>query len=575
VGVNVIEQLAHALEDILGALQKDIIVPTPGLFTICYTAIDAIQDAQKTYEEGKTSPPPSTLRAMADLESLREAIPHGGLKEPVRDPAPEPVKPAEEPRKKTGKLDVANLRNALQAANGDVEPSGAPPPAAPSAPPQPAPAPQEEAPAPTPGNGTSASSPAYDETIRVSVSKLDSLMAQLSELLITKIHAEQRLAQVRQAQEYMMLWQKEWLAARSAYGRVTRHSITPEDAPRQVKELNRLMEYLQVSQDRLREMTALLNSITREYHSDTMQLSLVIDRLEEEVKRVRMLPLNTITSGFGRMVRDIAQSSGKDVVLELRGVDVELDKRVLEQIKDPIIHLLRNAIDHGIETPQKRIANGKPSQGTITLSAEQLGKDVAISISDDGNGIDVDAIRQSALRRNVPGAATMSDNELVELIYNSGFSTSPIITDVSGRGVGLDVVRRNVETLRGRIHVEWTPSKGARFNLILPLTLTSSRALLVRASSQLFAIPVNAIERIEYTRPDQIESMGGHDTIRYEDRPLMLVNLSDVLNLPRPETRASDRIRWSFSALPSGKWHSPWMRSPMSRKSSSKVWVAN
>lgn len=223
-------------------------------------------------------------------------------------------------------------------------------------------------------------------------------------------------------------------------------------------------------------------------------------------------------------------------MLQIVGGDTELDKRVLEQIKDPLIHMLRNAIDHGIEPPQQRVALGKPRSGTITLTAEQLGKDVLICVSDDGAGLDLDAIRQTIARHGVD-AQTLSEIELVEGIFKVGISTSPIITDISGRGVGLDVVRRNVEALHGRIDVDWTPGEGAAFTLTLPLRLTSSRGLLVRVSNELFAIPLNAIERIMYISPQEISPLEGQDTVLYNGRPLTLVQLGDVLELPRAEAQ--------------------------------------
>ena len=280
-------------------------------------------------------------------------------------------------------------------------------------------------------------------------------------------------------------------------------------------------------------MSALIDALFREYNSDTLQMALVIDGLEDEIKRVRMLPLNTITGTFARMVRDLAQTYGKQAVLEITGGEVELDKRVLEQIKDPLIHLLRNAVDHGIETPEKRLALGKPACGTITLAVEHSGKDVTISVADDGAGMDLEAIRKAALRRNIPNAATFSEAELVELIYHTGFSANPIITDVSGRGVGMDVVRRNIENLHGQINLEWAPNQGSRFILTIPTSLTSSRGLLVRVSDQSFAIPLNAIERILQVHPSEVSSVGGHDTLRYDGKPLMLAHLGDVLGLPR------------------------------------------
>jgi two-component system chemotaxis sensor kinase CheA len=405
-----------------------------------------------------------------------------------------------------------------------------------------------------------------DETIRVSVGKLDALMAQLSELLVTKIRAEQRLVQVRQLQDSMAGWQKEWLAIRSAYGRLIHrsHEVNsalglpepsrwPEAPPsiaegrgpngkeggRLAKDVSLLLDYVDANQERLQAMQALTNDLSRQYVKDTAQMSLVIDELEQEIKRVRMLPLSTITGPFGRMVRDLAKNENKEAVLQIVGGETELDKRVLERIKDPLIHLLRNAVDHGIELPEEREAMGKPRSGTIVLSAEQMGNNILIGVSDDGAGLNPESIRRALVRRGVRGAQAMSETDLVEAIYQAGVSTSPIITDISGRGVGLDVVRRNVEVLHGQIDQEWVQGGGTTFRLTLPLTLTSSRGLLVRASNRLFAIQFHAIVRIDDIELDEISTLEGHDTVLHNGRPLTLVRLSDVLGLPAAGARES------------------------------------
>ncbi len=574
VGVTAIEQLAHALEDVLGGLQKETIEPGQELFNACYRGLDAIQLVQSVYESGGVMLPAQVLKALSDLDAFRRR-PAG--KEPpaemrvegIGKPAAEQAPPAPERPAVESKPAVKQVQEPLPQTAAVAPPPAqkakiteSPPETNLVEPPAPAVAPSQPAPA--------------DETIRVSVSKLDALMAQLSELLVTKIRAEQRLAQVRHAQEFMAMWQKEWQAVRSDYSRLARQASSAplpsvdmetmsvgaqpqaqaaqgtldashgKAAIRQSQELMHVLNYMTASQEWLREMNTLMNTLAREYSSDTMQMALVIDGLEEEIKRTRMLPLNTITGQFGRMVRDLAQTAGKEATFNIVGGEVELDKRVLEQIKDPLIHLLRNAIDHGVELPEQRAAAGKPRVAAITLTAEQLGKDVVLCVSDDGKGLDVDAIRRAAARRGVPDVQALSEAEVVELIFNPGFSTSPIITDVSGRGVGLDVVRRNVETLRGRFGVEWKAGAGTTFTLVLPLALTSSHGLLVRVSDQLFAVPLNFIERILNISPEHIEALGGHDTLRYnpedgsgQERPLMLVHLSDVLNLPRTPLRAN------------------------------------
>jgi two-component system, chemotaxis family, sensor kinase CheA len=532
VSVTAIEQLAHALEDVLGGIQRGEFQLTTGLFTACYRALDAIQTVQAAYEAGQTTPPAEVLEALVNLDLLQ--------KQPALDSSnAEPVIPKAEKSspgnnhfrqgKSTDKAMQSGLTNLVEAlVQSDQEESM-----------------ENEGriiklkekaeisdPVPTqfPPTGM-----VVDETIRVNVSKLDALMAQLSELLITKIHADQLLSQIQRAHDFAVLWQKEWLVTRNSYswlerqnGDLTVHTNNPTHFH---KELAKVLEYVNFSQNGLRDLSGILNTLMQQHQSDVMQMSLVIDRLEDDIKRLRMLPLNTITDSFGRMVRDLAQAAGKNVVLEIRGGDVELDKGVLEKIKDPIIHLLRNAVDHGIESPEKRIEAGKPSQGTIILSAEAVGREIAISVTDDGAGLDTNAIRQAALRREVANVQEMTNEELVQLIYVSGFSTSPIITDVSGRGIGLDIVRRNTELLHGEISIDWKPGVGTRFTLNLPLTLTSSHALLVRASDQWFAIPLNTIERILYIQPEDVTSVGTNATIRFEGQQIMLVRLSNVLEL--------------------------------------------
>lgn len=514
VGTTAVEQLAHAVEDVLTAMLSGTLESRPELFSACYRALDAIQAVHQAYLAGETTPPVQALQALADLEPFR---PHKGA---VAHAAPTPVPdPAAAP--------VATPAPAPVAAPAPA------PVAAPSAPRQP-----DMPAAPT------VSAP--DETVRVSIAKLDALMAQLSELLVTKIRAEQRLAQVRQAQESIALWQKEWLAIRGTYNRLARSAGGNGHAPKTHggnghdelgKETLRLVGYAGGSQERLRDMGALMNNLARQYASDTMHMSMVIDRLEEEIKRVRMLPLSTITGSFGRMVRDLAQAAGKEAALTIAGGDTELDKRVLEQVKDPLIHLLRNAVDHGVEPPEQRLARGKPRSGSITLAARQSGKDVVLSVADDGAGLDMAAIRQAIASHGGIEAQALDDTEVVEAMFSAGVSTSPVVTDLSGRGVGLDVVRRNVEALHGRVHVEWKAGLGTTFTLTLPLALTSSRGLLVRVAGERFAIPVNTIERISYVSPDEVTSLEGHDTLRYNGRPITLVRLGDVLGLPNTNSQ--------------------------------------
>ncbi len=497
-GVTMIEQLAHALENILDALRHDEIEPTAGMYTACYEAFDAIQDVQAAYEAGKVTPPSAALQALAALDEFQSE--ESEAPEAADESAVGASVAADAAEKKAAYEDKA-------AADGNVK--------SPSV----CALPQSDI-------------LGGDETIRVKVDKLDALMGQLSELLVTKIRAEQRLAQLREIEERMALWQKEWLTVRSAYSRLVRHNGEGQLA-QLGKDMTRLVDYMGDSQDQLREMNTRVSNLSRQYANDTMHMSLVIDELEEEIKRVRMLPLRTITGPFRRMVRDLAKDAGKEAVLHIEGEETELDKRVLEQIKDPLIHLLRNAVDHGIEPPEVRMLADKPRAGHIYMKAEQQGKDIVISVRDDGRGLDLEAIRETVAERDPEMARVMNEAELKEAIFQVGISTSPIVTDISGRGLGLDIVRRSVEALHGRIDIDTAPEGGSTFEMTLPLTLSSSRGLLVTVSGEQFAVPLTNIERIQAVQPAKITPLGGHDAIHYNDRTIPLVRLGDVLALPR------------------------------------------
>ncbi len=548
VGVTMIEQLAHALEDLLDALRKGKLEPTPEFFTVSYQALDAIQEVQAAYEAGKVTPPSSALQVLAQLESFSpaegETQAEGDAATVAAEVFESSATAAEDPAASASPSSEPAATTAAAASQDKTSPA------------------QTSLTPDATASVASALASTPDETIRVNVSKLDALMAQLSELLVTKIRAEQRLAQLREVEERMATWQKDWLAVRSAYSRQLRHRETSEmesvdsiiingTAREQTSEAGgtsgtmtrdqtlaadtiKLLDYLSEDQEQLHETGAMVSDLVREYANDTMHMSLVIDELEDEIKRVRMLPLTTITAPFGRMVRDLAHAEGKEAMLRIIGGETELDKRVLEQIKDPLIHLLRNAVDHGIESPEERVAKGKYRIGTITLTAQQMGNDVVISIVDDGAGLDLDAVRNAIARqRDEALAESLNETELVEYLFSGGISTSPVVTDISGRGLGLDIVRRSVEALHGIIDVDWTAAEGTTFTLRLPLTLSSSRGLLVRISGERFAIPLNAIEYIMSVDPRAVIKLAGDDTVRYNGHPVPLVHLSDVLGLPR------------------------------------------
>jgi two-component system chemotaxis sensor kinase CheA len=251
--------------------------------------------------------------------------------------------------------------------------------------------------------------------------------------------------------------------------------------------------------------------------------------------QLRMLPVSTIFSTFPRAVHDLARDFGKEVELIIEGADTELDKKVLEEINDPLIHIMRNAMDHGIESPEARVEAGKPRVGTIRMAARQEGDHIVIEVSDDGAGIDPDRVRMAAVRKGYISeneAVAMSDREATYLIFESGFSTAQIITEISGRGVGMDVVRQFVvERLKGSLDVHSELGKGSTFRLTIPLTLAIIRALLMRVGDRTFAIPTASIEETLRVAPQEVLKAEGHQVIRRQRRTVPLVRLGDILGV--------------------------------------------
>lgn len=271
--------------------------------------------------------------------------------------------------------------------------------------------------------------------------------------------------------------------------------------------------------------------LVREAEEGVQQFARIAGQLQDQVTALRMLPIETLFSRFPRIVRDIAAKLGRQVELVIEGGETELDRSVLEEVGDPLGHLIRNAIDHGIEPPESRLAAGKPAVGRVKLSARHADGSIVIAVEDDGRGIDPAAIRQAAVERGIitpEAAAACSDADARLLIFAPGFSTAVRVTDVSGRGVGMDVVRTNVERLGGRVEVESTPGLGTRISLTLPLTLAIVRAMVVRAGERTFALPVTGVVETLRAPLAAIQSIGGRRVLLVRGRIIPLERLEGV-----------------------------------------------
>ncbi|HEY0590936.1 MAG TPA: chemotaxis protein CheA [Thermoanaerobaculia bacterium] len=327
-------------------------------------------------------------------------------------------------------------------------------------------------------------------TVRVDIAKLDAVMNIVGELIVEKTHLE--------------------TLARGGQERVTPH-----------------------------ELTKIGRNLDRK-----------LNDLQRSVIEIRMVPVGQIYSKLARTVRKIARELGKEIELTLRGEETELDKMMVEELSDPLMHIIRNAIDHGIEPKEERAKLGKPLVGRVTLDAYQKGNSVVIDVRDDGRGIDAEAVRRVAVARGLLGPKeTIDQQRAIEFLFAAGFSTAAAVSEISGRGVGLDVVKKNLQELKGTIEVHSVPGEGTTFRISLPITLAIIQALIVRAADDAYAIPLTSVEESLRIRPEEIRTVEGREVLNLRENAIPLLRLSDAFGVEAPPrekffvvvTRAGER----------------------------------
>jgi two-component system, chemotaxis family, sensor kinase CheA len=260
-----------------------------------------------------------------------------------------------------------------------------------------------------------------------------------------------------------------------------------------------------------------------------------LSELQKGVMEIRMIPVGQLFEKMSRIVRKISREQGKKVELRLFGADTELDKLIIEDISDPVMHIVRNSIDHGIESPERRVAMGKDEKGTITLSSFQKGNHVVIQIDDDGSGIDVARVKQKARELGVMGADEVSDREALEFIFLPGFTTTDVVSDISGRGVGMDVVRTNIASLSGMIDLENNPGQGTRVTITLPITLAIIKALIISTAGRTYALPITSVLESILVEKSEIRTVERKEVIQLRETTLPLLRLSEFFQLSVPD----------------------------------------
>lgn len=375
------------------------------------------------------------------------------------------------------------------------------------------------------------------ETVRIAVSKLDALLTGAEELLAVRLTTGQRAAALRETVSGFEVWKREWMKLQPAL-RAIRQGIARPGRPPD-PDLDSLLEFLGWNLDTVRsweERLKGLASLTEQDHRTTG--ALVTDLLAES-KKLLMLPCASAMGALPKLVRDLCRDQGKKADLVVHGAEVEVDKRILEAMKDPLMHLVRNCVDHGIEAPGRRERSRKPPCATIAIEIAQCeSSKVEIVIRDDGAGIDPDEVRQAAVRNRVISASAadkLSEQDILALVFESGVSTRRAVSEISGRGLGLAIVRQKTEQLGGSVSVATQPGKGTTFRVLLPLTLATFRGILVQSGGETFVLPVANVERVALVRAADVRTVENRETITLLGRVYSLGRLDAILDLPRRE----------------------------------------
>jgi two-component system chemotaxis sensor kinase CheA len=369
------------------------------------------------------------------------------------------------------------------------------------------------------------------ETVRIPTARLDPILLQAEEMILIKMAAGKRVSELKEIDRTLAS-----LKAESAKWK-ERHSDPETRHGEQFPVLN---------ETSLNTIQGRMTAVTQAAEQDFRSIKRMVDEHLESMKLVMMLPVATLVEIFPKLIRDLARDQEKEAELAIGGAEIEIDKRILEELKDPLIHILRNCIDHGIKKPDERAFLNKTPKGKIDLIfGIKDGRQLEILVSDDGEGIDTEQVRAAAIKAGLAAqvaAGKLSDLEILPFIFKSGITTSPIITDISGRGLGLAIVCEKVEKIGGSVSVETHTGIGTTFRLIMPMTLATFRGILVRVDEHVFVLPTLNVERVARLRQDDVKTVENRETIELNGQILSLVRLDDALELPVHNNAVTDNI---------------------------------
>jgi two-component system chemotaxis sensor kinase CheA len=509
VNLGEIEAICQAMEDVFSALKRQSIAPSQELLDTLHQATESLN---------------ACLAAVNSEPSSQDKANHAALIRRLKASLKQPARPSVSPSPTDSRLQ---------------QPASLPPWARTPSPAAIANAPYIATPAPA------------IENVRVATARLEDLLLQVEELVTVKLAAGQRMAEVREAQTILAQWHKRWNnfhPSLRAIGQTLR-GLDKQQAERQPERQNgqsgewqklrtqtgQLLEFLEWNHQWIETLESHVTAVSTAAQRDQRTTAGMIDHLREDMKQVLMLPFSSILEVFPSVTREVARRQNKEVELAIRGAEIEVDRRILQEIRDPLMHLIRNCIDHGIETPEIRQARQKSRRGMITITvAQQDSNKFEIVVTDDGSGLDLAEVRASATRLGLISTEVgerMDEQGLKSLVFRSGLSTSPVVTDLSGRGLGLAIVQEKVDKLGGAILLESEPQQGTTFRLRLPLTLATLRGLLVRSAGHMLILPITHVERVARVSRDEIQRGPRGESVEVAGQPFPLVCLSQPLEL--------------------------------------------
>jgi chemosensory pili system protein ChpA (sensor histidine kinase/response regulator) len=521
VGLRRLGAIAHRVEDLIGRLRDGEIQPSPAVVDICLAAVDVLK--KTLHREWKDD---SEIRAGVDSLLGR-----------IATFAPQEVD-EESPSAEQAELVAADSHLAVQ-----------------------------ERPLAQPATPQTQKQAVAAKSVRIALGRLDRMMNTVGELVINRTKMVGRVAELEKLIDTLS-FSKERLQGKVSefqdkyeFNRIRPIQPGTPWANRQTQQMltsaaagdgSVFSDFGELEMDRYDDFNILSRSMTEisadvnevlsqlegfigRVEGDIDEFTKLAHHLQDEITAARMVPIGTLYSLLSRTVRDAAKSAKKQVELDLSGSETELDNNIIQQISDPLVHLVRNSVAHGIERAEDRLRAGKPEQGKILLRAYHRGNHIYIEVEDDGRGIDYERVKESAIESGLVSQETagrLTERDLREMLFHPGFSTASVKTELAGRGVGLDVVRSNLNVLNGEIEVQSVANQGTKFTLKVPLTLIISPALFVRCGSNHFAIPLAVVEEIRRLRADEIEDVGGKLLTKVRDVVTEVVRLDSYLGLP-------------------------------------------